>query len=137
MSRENHIQDVVEGIHATKRAICARMSKVSGTAITPSQWAMLQVLYYNKKMSIKDLATALSVTGSAVTQTVNELESKGCLKRSPDPSDRRSIIVSPTSKCIKMMSKMEKEINESCSELFSKLTDSELKTFAKLYRKIS
>jgi DNA-binding MarR family transcriptional regulator len=47
-------------------------------------------------LRVSDLATALGVTASSVTQIVTELEAKGLVTRTMDPSDRRAVRVALT-----------------------------------------
>jgi DNA-binding MarR family transcriptional regulator len=113
------------------------MSKIKGVSITPSQWTVLQITHNAKSIHIKDIAKEMNTTGSASTQLINELENKQYLKRAPDPNDGRATLITLTNKSKKMIDDMELVMHESCAELFRKLSDTELKTFSKIYSKIS
>lgn len=43
-----------------------------------------------------ELAAELGCSRPRVTRALNELEGQGCVRRAPDPTDRRSVIVSLT-----------------------------------------
>jgi DNA-binding MarR family transcriptional regulator len=47
-------------------------------------------------MRMSELAERLQVTPGAVTQLVQQLEDMGLVRRTPDPSDRRAVIVRST-----------------------------------------
>lgn len=137
MSRDVYIKDVIESVNTLKRAVCSRMSRIKGVSVTPSQWAVLQITYNAKSIHIKDIANEMNTTGSAATQLINELEKKKYIKRTPDPSDGRATLITLTNKSNKMMGDMELVMHKSCAELFRKLSDTELKTFSRIYSKIS
>jgi len=137
MNRIKCIGEVIESLRKGQRATCGRMAKVPGAAVTPSQWALLNLLYGEKGASVKELSAVMNVTGSAITQLANELEEKGYLRREHDPKDKRTIKLIPTPKCNKMMSGIQKLFAEECAVMFSKLSDSELKTLNELHKKIT
>ncbi len=137
MSRDVYIKEIIESVNTLKRAVCSRMSNIKGVSVTPSQWAVLQITYNAKSIHIKDIAKEMSTTGSAATQLINELENKKYLKRTPDPSDGRATLITLTNKSNKMMNDVELVMHKSCAELFHKLSDTELKTFSRIYSKIN
>lgn len=48
------------------------------------------------KNNSRDIAASLGITPGSLTAAINVLEKKGYLLRSPDPTDRRRIHISPT-----------------------------------------
>ena len=136
MSRDRYISEIIEAMRRANQMACGRLSKVSGAAVTPTQWAVLNILHERKQLSVKELARMLSVTNSAVTQLTKDLEEKGYVKRTSDPKDKRFINLSPAPKCSKMMSGIQKVFAGQCRTLFAKLSDTDLKTFAALHKKI-
>jgi len=61
-----------------------------------SQGAVLGRLDREGTMSIGDLASAERVRPQSMTQTINDLEADGLIKRHGDPADRRRMLVALT-----------------------------------------
>lgn len=136
MNRSHCIGEIIESLRLSQRAACGRLARVPGIAVTPSEWALLNVLHQDGSKSVKDLARSMSITGSAVTQLANELVLKGYIKRIVEARDKRTIRLVPTTKCNRMMGGIQKSFTEQCSILFSKLSDVELQTLSRLHKKI-
>jgi DNA-binding MarR family transcriptional regulator len=56
----------------------------------------LDILEQDGKMSAGDLAQASRLTTGAITAVIDRLERAGYVRRVPDPSDRRRVLVEPT-----------------------------------------
>jgi DNA-binding MarR family transcriptional regulator len=56
-----------------------------------------------KSIKASDLSTQLQVTPAAVTHVINDLEKAGYVERVSDPTDRRIVLLKPTSAGLKMM----------------------------------
>lgn len=82
------------------------------------------------------LFKALMLTSGAMTNRVDRLESKKLVKRTPDPNDRRSIIVSLTPKGVALINEAISDHVNKGSKLLSCLSKNEQKTIAKLLRKL-
>ena len=136
MERVKYINQIIDSLHRSQQATCTRMSKIPGVAITPSQWAILKILHYKKSVRVKDLAKLMSVSGSAVTQLTDELVKKGYVKRIANPNDRRTTLVQPTTKCCKMIDSIQELYAKSLEELFTNLSDKELKILSELHKKM-
>ncbi len=137
MDRDKCIQEILEAIQRTKQRVCTQFSKLPSVAITPSQWSVLHTLHQQEKLSVKELARSLSITGSAVTQITKELEEKKLVKRTPDKVDKRSINIELSNGYKRAMDTLHKSFSKELAPLFSKLTDKELLTLNKLHRKIA
>jgi DNA-binding MarR family transcriptional regulator len=61
-----------------------------------SQGSVLGRLDREGPRSVSDLAHAEGVRSQSMAQTVGELESDGCVRRRPDPGDRRRVLVELT-----------------------------------------
>lgn len=56
----------------------------------------IEVLLLDQEMTPSQLGVALGLTTGSVTAMLDRLEKLGYLTRSPDPGDRRKVIVRPT-----------------------------------------
>ena len=66
--------------------------------MTLPQMHTLEVLGIHGSMRMKELAEAMGVTTGTLTVQVDRLEDRGCVRRLPHESDRRSINVELTDK---------------------------------------
>lgn len=137
MDRAKHIQEIIESLRQGQRATCGRLAKVPGMAVTPAEWALLNLLYHTGGTSVKELSRTMSITGSAITQLANSLARKNYIKRETDKNDKRATLLLPTAKCNKMIGAIQKSFAEECASLFAKLSDAELRTLSKLHKKIA
>ncbi len=91
-----------------------------------------------KGARITDLAHALDVTLSFLTNTVNLLESRGILERIDNVNDSRSRMVRVTKKYVPICNKIEEDLREKLrSSLYTKITPEELRVYIKVLYKFS
>ena len=76
--------------------------------ITPAQMGVIMFIDKHNSASVKDIATALCTTSSAITQLVNELVDNGYLNRETRLEDHR-VVTLTISKKIKGQLKIIKE----------------------------
>jgi DNA-binding MarR family transcriptional regulator len=74
-----------------------RQLESADIAITPAQSRLLRtVSHYDQPPRMADLAARLEVVPRAVTSLVDGLEASGCVRRAPDPTNRRVIRIELT-----------------------------------------
>ncbi|GGZ55873.1 MarR family transcriptional regulator [Streptomyces inusitatus] len=67
-----------------------RQLETADIEITPAQSRLLRVLtHYESAPRMADIAARLEVVPRAVTTLVDGLEASGCVRRAPDPANRR------------------------------------------------
>ena len=104
--------------------------------ITPAQMGVIMFIDKHNSASVKDIATALCTTSSAITQLVNELVDNGYLNRETRLEDHR-VVTLTISKKIKGQLKIIKErVIESFIKKFEVLTDREFNQYIALQNKI-
>jgi DNA-binding MarR family transcriptional regulator len=70
----------------------------NGPDLSARQLAILMSVYLeNDSHTVKSLSGKLNVTKAVISRGLDTLTKYGFVKRAPDPSDRRSIIVTRTS----------------------------------------
>ena len=70
----------------------------NGPDLSARQLAILMSVYLESKShTVKSLSEKLNVTKAVVSRALDTLTKHGYVKRAPDPSDKRSIIVTRTS----------------------------------------
>jgi len=83
------------------RAVARRMREAAREAlapwdVTPAQARALGTLLRTGPLRLGDLAEALRIAPRSATEVVDALESRGLVRRAPDPADRRATLVGPT-----------------------------------------
>jgi DNA-binding MarR family transcriptional regulator len=68
----------------------------SPTALTLSQYGLLQPLQYEPEARVRDLAVQAGITPSTATRILDALERRGLVRRIRSQNDRRSVAVSLT-----------------------------------------
>ena len=99
-----------------------RASRLEGTGIGACDRPYLFYICRHPGTSQEALAAALFVNKSSVARRIAHLESEGYVTRTPDPSDRRVLLVSPTEKAeslLPLLEAMAREWNEIITADFS------------------
>ena len=88
----------VKLMRAANSARSYAAQSLSGTNLTLTQFAVLEVLYHLGPMSLSDIARKVLTTGGNLTMVVGNLEKLGLARRQSCPEDRRVLIVVLTAK---------------------------------------
>lgn len=76
-----------------------------------------------------ELARDICLNKSTVTRTLTQLEERGYVKRTPNPADKRQILVNPTEKMLEILPKV-KAVTTEWSDMISKdISEEELLIF--------
>jgi len=104
--------------------------------ITGSQWFVIRYIFQNEGTSTNEVAEALDMSGSAVTQLVNGLVKKGYIKRKSKPTDRRASTLMLSLHSRKKIQDFKKKRIVMMLHMFTALTDAEFKQYVALNKKI-
>jgi len=135
--REKYIQSITESIHRVKREIWCRLSQRPHLSITPSEWLILSILKEHEGIHTKDLSTKLGVTKSAISQLLKKLDTRGYIKRATNSTDHRCSLVYLTPTAKKFVSDLQEEMSGGLENIFTTLTNTELRSLATLHKKIA
>ena len=105
--------------------------------LTPPQYFILSLLEEKDQRPFKELAELLSCTRATITGIVDTMEKKGLVSRSPNPDDRRSLLVVLTKKgrlLLKNTPALQKIFASCC---FDVLPSKEVEQLYNLLRKLS
>lgn len=135
LDRKQHVEELIEGSILLKRKASAFAHGKDG--ITPSQWQVIGHIFRNEGCTTNEVASALNMTGSAVTQLVNRLVEDGYVKREANREDRRAhrLVLSAQSK--KRIAAFKAKRLDLMLKLFSALTDAEFKQYLALNKKVT
>jgi DNA-binding MarR family transcriptional regulator len=79
-----------------------------------------------------ELSTLSGLTTGAVTGLIDRFEKKGLVKRTPDQTDRRKVVVVPdTGKIMKLLKPLYKAFQEESEKLIAEFSEQEMKTIEK------
>jgi DNA-binding MarR family transcriptional regulator len=97
--------------------------------LTFAQARVLRVLGREEgALRIGDLAARLEIVARSATSMVDLLEEAGLAQRRPDPSDRRSVLVSPTEAGRALLVRMHEARRASAEAMFGRLDETGLAT---------
>lgn len=98
--------------------------------LTQARATLMALLHEVGPTTQNALAEALRVSPRNVTGLVNGLETRGLVKRSPHPTDRRAVLVDLTDDGSRAAAALARDEHEFARLLFAGRTKSELSTFA-------
>lgn len=75
-----------------------------------------------KPMRLKDLAGHLRIAARSATEVVDQLEAKGLVSRTADPTDRRATLIVPTVAGKELFANISAERRNKSTEYFSQLS---------------
>ncbi|MHA6508474.1 MarR family winged helix-turn-helix transcriptional regulator [Tessaracoccus sp. Y1736] len=127
-------QDLGSLFHAAFRGLRSSWAEqLSPWEITPFQWRALHTLARaDGGLRLKDLAERLRIAPRSATEVVDQLESAGLVDRTPDPGDRRAVIVAPTSHGLEIHDAVMSQRKERSEEYFAVLSPAEQDQLAAL-----
>ncbi len=132
-----------ELFHAAFRGLRRTWSEqLAPWELTPHQWRALLTLMRRRPfnqpaaapeaMRLKELAQLLRIVPRSATEVVDQLETKGLVRRDPDPSDRRATLVAVTEDGQQLFANITAERRGKSSEYFARLTEGERAELARI-----
>ncbi|MGH9155020.1 MAG: MarR family winged helix-turn-helix transcriptional regulator [Acidimicrobiales bacterium] len=114
--------------------VCSSRSEIAG--LSNARYEFLHLLVHGGPMRMGAAAKELSVSARTVTPMVDALEGDGLLVRSPDPTDRRAVMLSLTAAGLRLMRQVHDERIAMAANLFAPLDQSEQAALGALLDKI-
>ncbi|MFM1654960.1 MarR family winged helix-turn-helix transcriptional regulator [Brevibacillus sp. B_LB10_24] len=105
--------------------------------LTPSEIHTIDAIGIERGVLMSELANRLQITKGAVTQLIVRLEDKNLVKRTPNPIDSRSVIVSLTDKGKSAFRAHEEIHSNFYRDLSSQLDEKEIEIFEMCIAKLS
>ena len=135
MDREQRIQNIVENVSRLQRAVSPVVWEKCG--LSRAQVGMLFILYYHHNVSMKTIASHLSISKSAVSQLLEPLIEKGLVQRTPDENDRRSAVAHLTPAGEKKIKLFNQEKQSGLRSALASLSSKDLEVLDKLHAKMA
>lgn len=104
--------------------------------ITAAQAKALFKMHFFNINRPSDICKSLGVDGGAITRMLDRLEKKELISRTPDPNDRRSLLIAVTDKGREVIDRAMPLAVNAQKELVSALTDDEIQQLKITLRKI-
>ncbi|GMB08056.1 DNA-binding MarR family transcriptional regulator [Thermolongibacillus altinsuensis] len=101
---------------------------VGGMEISLVQSHILYEIDRLKQPSVQQLADALAMDITTLSRQIQKLVQMGLVKKTPYPEDRRIFILSLTTEGTYIAAKIDAEINEYLTEVFSHMSEFEKET---------
>jgi DNA-binding MarR family transcriptional regulator len=102
--------------------------------LTPSQARALRVVVAQDGTRVSDLAEALHIAPRSATEVADGLESRGLVERTPDPRDRRAVLLRPTPAGRTLRAEVEAARAAGARDLFARLAPDDRAELARLLR---
>ena len=124
---------VVDGYNAQMAGL-TRLSTALGANRTVGRHALIRLLHFanHKRMTQFEIAGEMQVTSSNITFLVDGLEKEGLVRRSPHPSDRRTVHVQLTEEGENFANLIVPSMARFMARMLDGFSDDEKRTFAAL-----
>jgi len=119
-----------------RRLRSAAMRAFAAYDVTPSQVRAIRVLASHGGVRSKELADHLRIAPRSATEVVDALEAKGLVARSPDPGDRRAVVVALTDRGHELSEEVRRARGVESEKMFSRLTEADRDALARILGKL-
>jgi DNA-binding MarR family transcriptional regulator len=89
--------------------------------LSPHQARALGVVGERDGVRLSDLAEALHIAPRSATEVADGLQERGLVERTPDPGDRRAVILRPTEEGRRVRAEIDAARTADAAELFARL----------------
>ena len=127
--RSSQLDDIAEALPQRSSALSRLFLTRSTVCVSRTEVGVLRTLSDGPRR-ITELAAEERVTQPAITLLVNRLEERGWVKRVPDLSDGRAVLVTLTAKGEETFAKLRAEYRALLHEQMAMLDDNEVETLA-------
>ncbi|MFE4501562.1 MarR family winged helix-turn-helix transcriptional regulator [Rhodococcus sp. NPDC056743] len=134
-SRERELTDVVLSVARTIRR--RQVAALEPFGLSPSQSRALRVLTrVGEPVRLGYLAEKLRIVPRSATDVVDSLESAGWVKRTPDPNDRRAVLLELTDAGAALAAEVAQAQRRESSDIFDDLDESERMVLTELLERV-
>ncbi|MGY1785313.1 MarR family winged helix-turn-helix transcriptional regulator [Geodermatophilus sp. SYSU D00698] len=106
-------------------------------ALSPHQARALRVVVLQEGVRLSDLAEALHIAPRSATEVADALQERGLLERTPDPTDRRAVLLRATADGRRVQGEVDAARRADTRELFARLSAAERAELARLLRAVA
>jgi DNA-binding MarR family transcriptional regulator len=120
----------------TGSALSEMYDDVSAAAGVTSQQARLLFVLHRRPSNMLGLGSVLGLGKSTMTGIVARMEAAGLVQRTPDPEDRRHLVVTPTDHGVDVAERFERELRQRVAALLSGFDDEEASALGGLLSRV-
>jgi MarR family transcriptional regulator, 2-MHQ and catechol-resistance regulon repressor len=121
---------------AANSVTAATNPALTGSDLTESQFAVLEVLYHAGPLCLTEVAHKILKTGGNLTLVVKNLEKRGLVQRKQIPEDRRYFLLDLTAKGKRLIAEVFPQQAARITEVLDALTAEEQADLARLAKKL-
>ena len=88
-------------------------------------------------MRLSDLAEALRIAPRSATEVADALQARGLVERTPDPTDRRAVVLTPTAEGRRVQQEIATARAADNRDLFARLDAADRATLARILRTLA
>ncbi len=105
--------------------------------LSPHQARALRVIDERDGIRLSDLAESLHIAPRSATEVADGLQERGLVERTPDPRDRRAVILRPTDEGRRVREEVGRARAADSAELFARLDDGDRTELARILRALA
>ena len=105
--------------------------------LSPHQARALGVVGRRDGVRLTDLAEALHIAPRSATEVADGLQERGLVERTPDPGDRRAVILRPTDEGRRIRAEIDAARTADSAELFARLPAADRTELARLLQTLA
>lgn len=109
----------------------------AATGLSGRELDLIALLAASGPTSVKCLVADLQLPRSTMTAIVDRLEDRGLVRRRPNPSDRRSVVLEATTSATDALLRYREGMHSFVGHMKKVLRDDEQETFSRLVRKMA
>jgi MarR family transcriptional regulator for hemolysin len=104
--------------------------------ISSAHWYYLRVLAERGELNQLELSRRVGIASTTAVPALDSMESRGLLKRTRDPKDRRKYYVALTNEGRQLVEKLMSEVNDKITTSLEGISRDELRTFWDVLHKV-
>ncbi|MDT0274299.1 MarR family winged helix-turn-helix transcriptional regulator [Blastococcus goldschmidtiae] len=105
--------------------------------LSPHQARALRVVVERDGVRLSDLAEALHIAPRSATEVADGLQGRGLVERTPDPGDRRAVILRPTAEGRRVRAEVGLARAADSAELFARLDPGDRTALGRILRTLT
>jgi DNA-binding MarR family transcriptional regulator len=105
--------------------------------LSPHQARALAVVARQDGVRLTDLADALHIAPRSATEVADGLQDRGLVERTPDPGDRRAVILRPTDEGRSIRAEIDAARSTDAAELFARLPAADRAELARILQALA
>ncbi|WP_100501649.1 MarR family winged helix-turn-helix transcriptional regulator [Geodermatophilus chilensis] len=102
--------------------------------LSPHHVRALRVVTERDGTRLSDLAEALRIAPRSATEVADALQARGLVERTPDPTDRRAVVLTPTEQGRRVQAEIAAARAADNRDLFARLDPGDRATLARILR---